>query len=279
MEDHAYAGRGSAATQSPRISVIIPSWNSGTHLREALTSALDQVPPPHEVVVQDGGSTDATLDILRSFGRRVSWISASDAGQADALNKALARTSGDVVIWLNADDTLRPGALAAASAAFESDPGLAFAYGDFDIINGSGALVRAYQSSLYSWTRVYEQGCYIFSGSVFVRRHALLAVGGFDPSLRACMDFDLLLRLGDAGSSRHLGQTIGQFRIHGASKSSNIGLTFVREAWRVRSRYARNSLRLWPSLLRTTVVSALMQVTSPLRYSRYWPRHGRRKTL
>jgi cellulose synthase/poly-beta-1,6-N-acetylglucosamine synthase-like glycosyltransferase len=78
------------AAASPRISVIMPSYNSAPFLREALTSVLDQIPRPHEVLVQDGGSTDDTLDILRSFGDRVAWVSAPDDGQSDALNRALA---------------------------------------------------------------------------------------------------------------------------------------------------------------------------------------------
>ena len=73
---------------------MVPSYNSGPFLREALRSALDQSPPPYEVLVQDGGSTDETVEILRSFGDRVAWISAPDLGQSDALNKALARATG-----------------------------------------------------------------------------------------------------------------------------------------------------------------------------------------
>ncbi|HEX7431179.1 MAG TPA: glycosyltransferase, partial [Candidatus Limnocylindrales bacterium] len=87
------------AAASARISVIVPSYNSGAFLRQALTSVLDQV--PHEVLVQHGGSTDGTLDILRAFGERVAWVSAPDGGQTDALNRALARATGDVILWLN----------------------------------------------------------------------------------------------------------------------------------------------------------------------------------
>lgn len=265
--------------QPSRISVIVPSYNSGAYLRQALMSALDQVPHPHEVVVQDGGSTDDTVDILRSFGERVSWVSAPDRGQADALNKALARVTGDIVLWLNADDVVLPGALSAASAAFTADRNLAFAYGDFDIIDGVGSLMRAYRSSTYSWNRVYARGCYIFSGSLFVRKQALGAIGGFDPTLRACMDLDLMLRLNAAGRSTHLGQTIAQFRMHDASKSSTIGLVFLREGFRVRRRYARRSLRLWLVALWATARSGLMEVVAPLRYSSHWPRHGGGKML
>ena len=259
--------------------MIVPSYNSGAFLRQALTSVLDQIPRPHEVLVQDGGSTDDTLDILRSLGDRVAWVSAPDDGQSDALNRALARATGDVVLWLNADDLLLPGAIASASAAFASDPSLKFAYGDFDRVDGAGTLIRAYRSSLYSWKRVYARGCYIFSGSLFVRRQHLVAIGGFDASLRACMDFDLLLRLDAAGPSRHLGRTISQFRTHGASKSSTIGLVFLREGFRVRRRYARRSPRLWLIALWEMMWSVVGQATAPLRFSPLWPRHGRGKTL
>jgi glycosyltransferase involved in cell wall biosynthesis len=275
--------RTSATTPHPtlpsRISVIVPSYNSGTYLRQALTSVLEQEPRPHEIVVQDGGSTDNTLDILQSFGGRVAWASAPDNGQSDALNRALARTTGDIVLWVNADDLILPGALAAASAAFAADSDLAFVYGDFDMIDSVGALVRTYRSSPYSWKRVYARGCYIFSGSLFVRRQALTDIGGFDASLRACMDLDLMLRLNATGRSNHLDRTIGQFRMHDASKSSTIRLVFLREAFRVRGRYAGHSPRLWLVSLWATARLGLMEAMAPLRYSSRWPRHGRGKTL
>ena len=269
----------SAGTGPLRISVIVPSYNSGAYLRQALASALEQVPGSHEVIVQDGGSTDDTLEILRSFGERVTWVSAPDDGQSDALNKSLARATGDVVVWLNADDILLPGSLAAAAHAFESDPDLAFAYGDFDIIGSSGEVLRSYQSSPFSWMRIFARGCYIFSGSLFVRRQALLAVGGLDPTLRACMDFDLMLRLDAAGRSKHLGRTIGQLRMHGTNKSSTMLSLFFSESFRVRKRYARRSIRLWLVALWSTAIQGAALAATPLRYSTRWPRHGRGKTL
>jgi glycosyltransferase involved in cell wall biosynthesis len=267
------------AVASPRISVIVPSFNSAPYLRQALSSALEQVPRPYEVIVQDGGSTDETLDILRSFGERVSWVSAPDQGQSDALNRALTRATGDVILWLNADDLLLPGSLAAATAAFASDASLGFAYGDFDMIDSAGALMRRYRSSEYSWERVYARGCYIFSGTLFVRREQLEAVGGYDASLHACMDLDLLLRLDAAGRRKHLGRTIGQFRMQGASKSSTIGPVFLREGFRVRRRYARHSPRLWLVAIWATAWSGLSGATKRFRHSPRWPRHGRGKKL
>jgi glycosyltransferase involved in cell wall biosynthesis len=279
MSPDTFAAAQALEAEPPRISVIVPSFNSGAFLRQALGSALDQVPCPLEVVVQDGGSTDETLDILRSFGERVAWVSAPDEGQSDALNRALARATGDIVLWLNADDVILPGALAAASAAFVADPSLAFAYGDFNIIDGAGDLVRRFQSSPYSWDKVFAGGCYIFSGSLFVRRQTLTELGGYDASLHACMDFDLMLRLGAAGSSRHLGRTIAQLRMHDENKSSTIRTVFLREGFRVRRRYAGRSPRLWFHTFGFIPLTAILLATAPLRYSPRWPRHGRGKTL
>ena len=161
------------------------------------------------------------------FGESVTRVSAADDGQSDALNKALALATGDVVLWLNADDILVPGSLAAATSAFDTDPDLAFAYGDFDIIGSRGEVLRNYRSSPYSWMRIFAHGCYIFSGSLFVRRQQLLAIGGLDESLHACMDLDLMLRLDAAGRSKHVGRTIGQLRMHGANKSTTQGSRVV----------------------------------------------------
>lgn len=262
-----------------RVSVIIPSFNTAAFLTEAITSAIEQQPPPAEVLVQDGGSTDDTVSVLRSFGDRVSWVSEPDRGQSDALNRALGRATGDAVIWLNSDDLLVPGAIAAATAAFQADAHLAFAYGDYDVIDEKAAIVRRYRSSPYSWDRIFRKGCYIFSGALFIRREALVRIGAFDPTLRACMDLDLMLRLDRAGKSIHLGSTIGQFRIHRASKSWNMGLTFMMEGFRVRHRHVGRSPVRWTQSLLLGMYTAVVQLASPIRYSSWWPRHGRGKRL
>lgn len=266
-------------TIRPKISVLVPSYQSARFLREALESALHQVPPPHEVVVQDGGSNDGTLDILRSFGDRVMWASGPDQGQADALNLVLARSTGDVVVWLNADDILLPGSIEAATSVFSIYPNLAFAYGDFEMIDASGTVIRSYRSNPYSWNRAFRRGCYIFSGSIFIRRHTLLDIGGFDNELTACMDLDLLLRLGSTGQSIQLPLPIAQFRFHDASKSSTIGSQFLREAFRIRRRYVGFSLRLWLIALQALARDSILSALAPLRYSSLWPRHKRSKTL
>ena len=103
----------------PSISLVTPSLNQGKFIRATIESVLNQGYPDLDYRVQDGGSTDGTLTVLRSYEERVPFVSEKDAGQADAINKGLAHATGEVLGYLNSDDVLRPGALAAVGEAFD----------------------------------------------------------------------------------------------------------------------------------------------------------------
>jgi len=89
-----------------KFSIIIAAMNAESLIQRAILSVLTQIYPDYEIIVQDGGSTDGTLEILRRFKRRVNWTSEPDAGVYDAWNKALARVTGDWALFLGADDFL-----------------------------------------------------------------------------------------------------------------------------------------------------------------------------
>lgn len=252
-----------------RISVLVPSLNSGGFIQEAIQSALAQDPPPHQVLVQDGGSTDDTLKVLENFHDEVDVRSEPDRGQSEALNRAVARASGDVLVWLNADDLLAPGAFAAVLAAFEQNPGAEFVYGDFNIVDGKGQTLRQFRSSAYDPQRVFVHGCYIFSGAIFFRRELIERVGPFDESLQACMDFDYLMRIGRA-KAVHVERTVARFRMSGQQKSTGIRSRFIRESHSIRWRSAGGSVRLRLLTLGLDVRDAVYWITQPLRMTRAW---------
>lgn len=257
--------------------MIVPSLNSGAFIAEALHSALDQRPQPHEVIVQDGGSTDGTLAVLASFASAISWRSEPDRGQSDALNRAIERATGDVLIWLNADDVLVPGAFAAASDAFQLHPDAEFVYGDFDLMRSDGSILRRFTSSPYDPTRVFAHGSYIFSGSIFYHRELVDRVGPFDERFHACMDFDYLVRLGSAHSV-YIGATVARFRMTTSGKSSTIRSRFLRESHAIRWRFAGGSTRLRAFTVLLDARDALVLWTQPLRHTRIWSAvRGRRR--
>jgi glycosyltransferase involved in cell wall biosynthesis len=104
----------------PTLSIITPSFNQGRYIERSIRSVLDQGYPNLEYVIVDGGSTDETLDVIRSYQDRLAWwVSEPDDGQSHAINKGLERTSGEIVAYINSDDYYLPGAFERAVAAFE----------------------------------------------------------------------------------------------------------------------------------------------------------------
>ncbi len=106
----------------PLVTVVTPSYNQGAFIRDTIESVLSQDYSPLEYLVIDGGSNDQTVEVLKSYGNRFSWISERDEGQADAVNKGWRIARGEILGWLNSDDIYLAGALSKAVAALEAHP-------------------------------------------------------------------------------------------------------------------------------------------------------------
>jgi glycosyltransferase involved in cell wall biosynthesis len=178
----------------PRISLVTPSLDQAQFLRATIESVLSQGYPEVDYSVQDGGSTDGSLEILHSFAGRVPFVSEPDGGQADAINRGLRRAKGDVLGYLNSDDLLRPGALHAVGEAFASDPGLVLVYGRAVYIDAAGNKVSPYLTAPWSPPRLADY-CHLAQPATFWRRRVREDVGEFDESLHHTMDYDYWLRI------------------------------------------------------------------------------------
>ena len=224
----------SSGPPSPDVSVLVPSFNSGQFIAPAIQSALNQLGFSVEVLVQDGGSTDGTQAVLADVDDdRVHVIYEKDGGQADALNRALARARGEFILWLNADDLLRPNSVGVLLDAARSN-GHDIVYGDFDIIDEHGDVIKPYKSAPLDRRRLFRYGVYIFSGSVLLRRRFLEEIGGFNAALHYCMDYELYLRVAAAGASQlHVPLTVGQFRRQPESKTETGWRPFAAEQYAV----------------------------------------------
>lgn len=217
----------------PAVSVLVPSYNSGDFLALALRSALNQEGVELEVLVQDGGSVDGSLEAAAAelSDPRVHLLVEPDLGQADALNRALARAGGTWVAWLNADDLLEAGGLRALLDAATDEAEVV--YGNFRTVDVEGRQLKRYTAAPLDFERLLRHGHYIFSGALLVRRALLERLGGFRPELAYCMDYDLLLRVAAEARSQYVDTIVASYREQPASKTSTSSWGFLREHVRV----------------------------------------------
>jgi glycosyltransferase involved in cell wall biosynthesis len=233
----------------PSISVLVPSLDAEEFIGAAIRSALDQRPPPLEVLVQDGGSRDATLAAVEAIGdERISVVSEPDRGQSDALNRALGRARGDWVVWLNADDLIADDAF--ENAAPLAKDGVDLVYGDYGYVDEGGEVIREFEvAETLDRHRLLTDGFELFSGAALFRRSLFERFGGLDTDLRMAMDYDLYLRIAPYARAVHCPAILAYLRRHGRSATTEISWRLVREDVRVRRRYGGYSGRTAPGIL------------------------------
>src|SRR6202790_838572 len=178
----------------PVVTIAVPSYNQGSFLQDALTSVFDQGFPV-EVFVADAGSTDGSVDVIKTFESRLAgWRSHADRGQATAINEGIARGTAPYVGWLNSDDTLLGGGLKRLVDTLERNPSAPAAYGKvWNQVEATGAR-RPVWVEPFSKARLAVR-CIVSQPGTLIRRSAWEAVGGLDESLRMAIDYDLWWRL------------------------------------------------------------------------------------
>lgn len=240
------------AMTSPSVSVVTPSFNQADFLEETILSVIGQDYTPIEYLIVDGGSTDGSVGIIRAHESKLAyWVSERDSGQAEAINKGWAKSSGDILSYLNSDDVYLPGTVKAAAELFASRPEIDVAYGDRIVIDERGRtkeIVPSPEFSLDSQIAVsLPQEC------VFLRRRALDSVGSLNPKFNYLMDYDLWLRMLRKGMTfHHVGRPWAKYRVHRKAKSSAQRVGFWRELIVVVEAYLSSDPRVPAVLARST---------------------------
>jgi len=214
----------------PKISVVTPSFNQAPFLEETIQSVLSQGYPDLEYIVMDGGSTDGSMEIIGKYVDRLAdWKSAKDGGQADAIRTGFERATGEILCWLNSDDTIAPGTLRTVGEFFAAHPDVDLVYGDLNLVDAEGKRLYTARPLLRLGILVYENA-FIPQQAMFWRRSLYERVDGVDPKLRFAMDFDLVIRFLLAGATvRKLPGVLANYRWHPAAKSSRIRDVMARE--------------------------------------------------
>lgn len=230
------------------VTIAVPSLNQGAFLDAALASIFAQ-DLPLEVYVADGGSTDNSLAVIERWAPRLAgWRSHPDAGQSAAINEAVARGSAPYVAWLNSDDLLLPGGLAALVARLEARADAVAAYGRAWSLEDSTGRMRPVWVEPFSERRLAVR-CIISQPACLMRRSAWERVEGLDEHLHMAMDYDLWWRLWSAGGAfEFIEDFVATTRLHDQAKTRNFRARHYEEAIRVvRHHHGRVPLKwtLW----------------------------------
>lgn len=233
--------------QYPMLSIVTPSYNLGDYLERAISSVLSQKYDNFEYWVIDGGSADSSIDILKKYSKisrfkhNFHWISESDNGQTNALNKGLKRSKGEWFAWLNADDYYEDGAFSIVMEAARASKA-ALLYGNCLTHGKSDELNIPPQKIPYE---TFSIGNPIYGPSAFFRKSVVDSLGGFDEDLFLWMDYDMFMRIAKEHDLQYIDDLLAHFVQRDGQKSRSNEKRLYLEAEYVKHKNRYPLLKYW----------------------------------
>lgn len=238
----------------PKISVVIPSYNKIKYISDTLNSIINQKYDNYEVIIQDGGSDDGTLDVIKKtvnkYPKKFRLVSRKDGGQLAAINEGLSRATGDVVTFINADDMYEDGVFKLISALYVENPRAQWFVGGGIVINENNKeiakIASIYKRFLLKVNSIsfLKMTNYIMQPSVFISRSAYKSYGPFTGNSDFVMEYDLWLRLATISMPIVTSRNISRFRIEANTKTKKLFKKILFEDEKIIKRYTGNMLIL-----------------------------------
>lgn len=223
----------------PKLTVVTPSYNQGLYLEETIRSVLAQDYPNLEYIILDGGSSDDSVAIIRHYADHLAyWRSAPDNGQASAINEGFQRATGDVLAWLNSDDTYLPGTLMTIGKLFARRLDITLAYGEGWYIDAASERIEPCRFVRRRITDTYiANRDPILQPAAFWRRSLWDAAGPLDTTLHWVFDWEWFIRAHKVGLFHYVPEALANYRVHEAAKTRRGALDRQLEHAAVTRRY------------------------------------------
>jgi len=207
-------------SELPLVSVVTPSYNAARYLTETIESVISQDYPRIEHIVMDGGSTDATPQILDRYRGRLQYFTGKDKGPSDAAHRGFQKANGEIFVWLNADDVFLPGAVRAAAQYLAYHPEIDVVYGEGNWIDENGRVICRYPTLPFD-SAVLERDCFICQPAAYIRASSYRQCG-LDPDINLPFDYDLWIRMAKRGFRfASIPQYLAGSRMHRGAKTIN----------------------------------------------------------
>jgi glycosyltransferase involved in cell wall biosynthesis len=210
----------SSSPHLPTVSIVTPSFNQARFLEETIHSVLAQDYPDIEYILVDGGSTDGSVEIIQKYAGQISWwVSEKDQGHADALNKGFAHANGEILAWLNSDDTYYPGAVSEAVNYLQAHPEVGMVYGDADLTDENGRVIGRFAARQTNYRRLLRGSVHIPQATTFFRAALWRQIGSLDLDLFFAFDYNFWVQVAKVSRLQYLSRLWATFRLHSQGKS------------------------------------------------------------
>lgn len=228
---------------NPLVSIITPSYNKGEFIEETIQSVHNQTYSNIEHIIIDGNSTDDTIQILNKYPH-LKWISEPDKGQTDAINKGMRRAKGEILAYLNADDTYLPDTVETIVNVFQTRPDISIVYGDIIHTDENSDVINIHKTGVINLEKCITHRFYLPQPTVFFVRDVWEKTGPFDESLHLAMDFDYWLRIFPVYQSEYIPKPLATTRIYPGAKSTEMNYKYIEDRVQVLNTFYNNPKNL-----------------------------------
>jgi glycosyltransferase involved in cell wall biosynthesis len=237
---------------SPLLSIVIPSYNKVKYIEKTLKSIVDQSYTNYEVIVQDGGSTDGTVEVIKKYAKKypkhISFVSKKDSGQLDAINKGLKKSKGDMVAFINADDVYTKGTFESVAGHFGENPNAFWFIGKAIVVDEKdreiAKFVTWYKNVLlfnFKYSLLLTTN-FIMQPSVFLTKRAIKKYGLFTGIKLFVMEYDMWLKIGKHNMPVVINKVLSKFRLEKDTKTSVNSIRLLAEDEKIVKKYTKNGL-------------------------------------